>query len=241
MSRVLVIGDVHEPATHPAYLDFVTEIGEQWGCDRVHFIGDIIDHHAISFHARHPDAPGPKEEYALAMRGVQKWYSRFPNATVSVGNHDERVIRLAASVNIPRYYLREYSETWKTPGWQWHEKLTLDGVLYTHGTGNSGHYPAYNVAKNSCCSVVMGHVHQAAGVKWLCGPKSRIFGCDTGCGVDVDHIAMDYGKNITKKPVIACAVVLDGVHPIVEICPCGPGERFHRSRFIGRRRRKSAA
>jgi len=231
MSRVLIVGDVHEPATHPGYLDFVSDIGEEWGCDRVHFIGDIIDHHAVSFHARHPDAPGPKEEYELALYGTQKWYRRFPKATVSVGNHDERVIRLAASVNIPRYYLREYSEVWGTPGWKWSEQTLIDGVLYTHGTGCGGMHPAYNMAKNNCCSVVMGHVHSAAGVKFMCGPKSRIFGVDTGCGVDSNHLAMDYGRNIARKPIVACAVVLDGVQPFLEICPCASGERYHRSRF----------
>lgn len=231
MSRVLCIGDIHEPATHPGYLDFVSDIGAAWKCDRVHFIGDIVDHHAISFHARHPDAPGPKEEYEITLEGVHKWYSRFPKATVSVGNHDERVLRLAASVNVPRYYLREYSEVWKTPGWEWSEQLVIDDVLYTHGTGCSGIHPAYNLAKNTCCSVAIGHVHSVAGVQFLCGPRSRLFGVDVGCGVDATHIAMDYGRNIVRKPIISCAVILDGVHPFVEICPCGPGEQYHRSRF----------
>lgn len=237
MSRVLVIGDIHAPAEHPGYLDFVTEIGEQWRCDQVHFIGDIVDHHAISFHARHPDAPGPKEEYAIAVACISRWYRRFPGATVNVGNHDERTLRLAASVNIPRHYLRDYSDVWKTPGWSWHNKLTIDDVLYTHGTGCSGLHPAYNFARSCGCSVVIGHVHSVCGVQYLCGPRSRIFGVDTGCGVDKNHIAMDYGRNLIRKPIVACSVILDGVHPIVEVCPCGPGERFHRSRYKRKQRK----
>lgn len=236
MSRVLVIGDIHEPAVHPGYLDFVSDIGEQWNCDRVHFIGDIVDHHAISFHARHPDAPGPKEEQAIARLGINRWYKRFPKATVNIGNHDARVLRLAASVNIPRYYLKDYSEVWETPGWGWYDKLMIDGVLYTHGTGFGGLHPAYNAAKACCCSIVIGHVHSVAGISFLCGPRSRLFGVDTGCGVDVDHVAMDYGRNLVRKPIISCAVVIDGVHPIVEVCPCGPGERYHRSRYNRKRR-----
>lgn len=231
MSRVLVIGDIHAPAEHPGYLDFVTEIREQWQCDRVHFIGDVVDHHAISFHAHHPDAPGPKDEKELAQRCIDRWYKRFPDASVNIGNHDARIIRLAATVNIPSYYLRDYSEVWHTPGWTWYDHTEIDGVTYRHGTGCSGLHPAYNLARASCCSVVIGHVHSTAGVAYLCGPQSRIFGVDTGCGVDDRHIAMAYGKDNVRKSIIACVVIIDGTHAISEICPCGPGERFSRSRY----------
>ena len=58
MSRVLVIGDVHEPATHPAYRAFVSDLYSAWNCDRVVFIGDVVDHHCISFHKKDVDADG---------------------------------------------------------------------------------------------------------------------------------------------------------------------------------------
>jgi len=44
MTRVLVIGDVHEPASHPAYLSFCQHLAEKWDTQRVVFIGDIPPH-----------------------------------------------------------------------------------------------------------------------------------------------------------------------------------------------------
>jgi hypothetical protein len=39
---------------------------------------------------------------------------------------------------------------------------------------------------------------------------------NVGCGVDVKHIAMDYGSNCLKKPIVSCGVVIDG-HPYLEL------------------------
>ena len=62
MTRVLVIGDVHEPAAHPGYLAFCQYLEDKWEPDRVVFIGDLLDMHAVSFHASEPDAPGAEDE-----------------------------------------------------------------------------------------------------------------------------------------------------------------------------------
>jgi hypothetical protein len=33
---------------------------------------------------------------------------------------------------------------------------------------------------------------------------------NVGCGVDRKHLAMKYGEDHIKKPVISCGVVIDG-------------------------------
>jgi hypothetical protein len=234
MARVLVIGDIHEPVTHPAYLKFCTDIYEAWNCDTVHFIGDVVDWHGISFHARHPEAPGTMDEYEMALAGVQKWYKQFPKATVSIGNHDERIIRLGESVNIPARFIRDYADVWETPGWTWEHETIIDDVYYYHGVGSRGKFPAYNTIAKMCMSVVMGHVHSAGGVKWMVNPRARFFGMDTGCGIDDRAVAMAYGKHNKIRSVLSCGVVLDGM-PYHEIMPATRGEKYHRSRFKRRR------
>jgi len=91
MSRVLVIGDIHEPVSHPGYLSFCQDLHKAWNCNAVVFIGDVADFQAISFHTIHPECPGPGDEYMLAKQKIQKWYKAFPKAKVCIGNHDERV------------------------------------------------------------------------------------------------------------------------------------------------------
>ena len=230
MSRVLVIGDVHEPATHPAYRSFVEDLYYEWECDRVVFIGDILDLHSISFHQRDVDCEGVTREADIASNGIAKWYKAFPKASVMIGNHDERVLRLAASVNIPSRFIKDYAETWNTPKLSWSRDTIIDGVHYFHGTGCAGKSPALNAAIRTMMPTVIGHVHSVAGVSWACAPNSRVFGMVTGCGVDIHHPAMNYGKNLIKKPILSAGVVIDGI-PYHEIMPMARGEHYHRSRF----------
>ena len=55
MARVLVIGDLHLPAEHPDYYAFIKDVKRKYRTDTTVFIGDIVDHHAISFHKKHPE------------------------------------------------------------------------------------------------------------------------------------------------------------------------------------------
>jgi hypothetical protein len=110
----------------------------------------------------------------------------------------------------------------------------IDKVTYVHGTGFGGATPALNAAKKSMGSIVCGHVHSVGGVHWAAGPTARIFGLDTGCGVDIEHAAMRYGRNMLTKPILSAGVVIDG-YPYHEPMPMGRGEPFHRSKFRGKR------
>jgi len=175
MSKILVIGDIHEPACHVGYRKFCQDLYDAWGCKRVVFIGDIIDHHCISFHARDVDADGVTREAETAYKGVRKWYKAFPRAEVMIGNHDERVFRLAASVNIPARFIRDYDLVWDTPKWQWKRDTEIDDVYYFHGTGLSGQMPALKRAIKNGQNSVMGHCHSVAGVKWSAGDCLSVF------------------------------------------------------------------
>lgn len=230
MARVLVIGDAHAPVTHPGYLPFCVDLAEEYDCDKIVCIGDIVDWHAISFHTRHPEAPGPKDEYELAKECVAKWCDAFPKAVVTIGNHDERVVRVAEDAGIPEAFIRRYEDMWETPGWQWATEFIIDDVYYFHGTGTGGLHPAYNSMKKMLMSVVQGHIHSAAGIKWAANPQKRIFGMDVGCGIDDRAYAFAYGKNQKVRSILGAGVVIDGV-PFHRICPIGPGEKYHRSRF----------
>lgn len=221
MARVLVVGDVHAPCTKAGYMEFCRDIYDAWDCDTVVFIGDLIDWHGISFHAREPGAPGVVDEYKMALACVQEWVLEFVDAEhiyVTIGSHDDRPARLAASVDIPAGFIRDYQEIWNTPGWDWVYDTIIDDVYYFHGLGFSGNSPAYNAAKAMGMSVVMGHIHHVGGIKWMVSPVKRWFGMDTGCGIDDRKWAFAYAKHIKKRSVISCGVVIDGI-PYFEIMP----------------------
>ncbi|MCK5608960.1 metallophosphoesterase [Candidatus Pacearchaeota archaeon] len=230
MSRVLTIGDIHEPVSHPGYLDFCKDLYDEWRCNEVVFIGDIADWHAVSFHAAHPECPGPDDEFKVAKKGIDRWRKAFPKAKVCIGNHDERIIRLAESVNIPKRFIRDYADIWETPEWTWDWDFIIDDVYYFHGTGNGGIHASFNAMKKRLMSVVMGHCHSVAGIKWLVNPQKRIFGMDVGTGIDVRAMQFAYGKHCIQKPIISAGVILNGM-PYHEMMPCGRNEQYARENY----------
>jgi len=228
--HILIVGDCHEPVAHPGYLRFCQDLRDKHKCDTVMFIGDLVDFHAISFHSKHPDAPGPKDEYELAFEKVKKWNKVFPKAQVCIGNHDARVIRVAEENGIPSRFIRSYAETWETPGWKWENDFTLDEVYYFHGCGTGGVHPAFNSMLRQLQSVVQGHIHSAGGIKWRANSSRRVFGMDTGCGIDDRAYAFAYGRDQKIRSILSAAVVIDGV-PHHEIMQCGAGEKYSRAKF----------
>jgi len=215
MSKVLVVGDIHAPATDKRYLNFCKKIYKKYDCNKVVFIGDIIDHEAISRHEKNPELPAALDEFNLALKEVKRWHKAFPEAVVCIGNHDERVNRRAKSEGIPSLYLKPFNDVYGTNGWDWDYDHVIDDVLYTHGMGWSGKTPAFNAACQLRKSVVCGHYHSVASITYHTNRDDTIFGMNVGAGVDDDHLAYSYGKFSLKKPVISCGVVING-HPYLE-------------------------
>ena len=232
MSNLLAVGDPHEPVSHPGYLPFCLDLQQKYGCDTVVIEGDIADHQAISFHAANPMCPGPNDEAEMTALSIAKWYKAFPDAKVCIGNHDCRVLRLAEDRNIPARYIRNYNETWGTPGWEWDYEFYINNVCYTHGTGTGGIHPAWNLMTKKMKSVVIGHCHSRAGVKWMSNGDERFFAVDSGCGIDVRAYQFAYGKHFAVRPFLGAAVILnDGTEPHSLPLLCGHGEKYHRSNF----------
>jgi len=209
--RVLVIGDLHQPFTLKEYLPFCKKIYKKYKCNKVVFIGDIIDNHASSYHETNADGFSAGQELSLAISKIQEWYKAFPKAYVTIGNHDKIIMRKAQTSGLSQHWIKDFSEVLGTPGWEFVDSVEIDGVFYTHGTCDS-----YTRAKRDLNSVVSGHLHTKAGIMWFVGRHYRIFGMNIGCGIDYKSYAMAYAIDF-PRPVIACGVVLNnGKLPIVE-------------------------
>jgi predicted phosphodiesterase len=212
MSRVLHIGDLHLPFTHKDYLKFCKKVYKQYKCNKVVFAGDIIDHHAMSYHESDPDGLSAGNELREAQRMVKPWYKAFPKATVTIGNHDALPMRKAITFGIPKAMLRSLAEVYETLGWDWVLEKTIDGVSYIHGKGYGK-----NAALNTCIleqkSIAQGHAHSYAGVQFFTSTDRRIFGLNSGCGIDLKSYAFAYNKNFSVRPILGCGVVIEGVQP----------------------------
>ena len=206
MSKVLIIGDIHEPFCLDGYLQHCKNQYNLFNCNKVVFIGDIIDSHYSSFHSTDPDGMSAKDELNLSIKKLRKWHKAFPKATVIIGNHDRIVARKALANGISAKWIKEYKDVLEVPSWNFKTDETIDNVLYVHGEGAT----AFTKAKTLFQSVVAGHTHTKCYIEYI----NNIFGMQVGCGVDKDSYAMAYAKNYAP-PQIACGVVIDGKLPIL--------------------------
>jgi len=211
-NRVLVIGDLHEPFGRDGYLEFCKQAFVKYECNRVVFIGDIIDNHYSSFHDTDPDGHSAAREFALAEERIKRWYRAFPNAKVCIGNHDLIPNRKVFNAGVSELWVRKIGDVLNVPNWEFGEEFVIDDVLYTHGTSRK----ARNRAKEDFRSVVQGHYHSESYIEFFVGESFKIFAMQIGCGVDRNTYAMAYGKHFKKMHINVGIVLDDGHLPILE-------------------------
>ena len=132
-TRVLVIGDLHEPFCLDGYLDFCKEQYAKHRCNEVVFIGDVIDNHYSSYHETDADGLGGGDELEMAIDKLSDWYNAFPEAIITIGNHDRMIMRKAQTSSIPTKWIKNYKDVLETPGWNFVDRVVIDGVQYIHG------------------------------------------------------------------------------------------------------------
>lgn len=208
-SRVLVIGDLHEPFCLDGYLEFCKQTYANYNCNKVVFIGDIIDNHYSSYHETDADGLGGGDELDQAIKKIANWYKAFPTADVLIGNHDRIIMRKAQTSAIPTKWIKSYKDVLETPKWVFKDRKIIDGVQYVHGEAGTAH----TKCRADMMPTVQGHLHTQCYVQHFVGQNYKIFGMQVGCGIDHDAYAMAYAKR-GKKPAIACGVVINGVNAI---------------------------
>jgi hypothetical protein len=70
---------------------------------------------------------------------------------------------------------------------------------------------AINTARENRQSTVIGHLHTVCNTRYLASYKDLIFGMSVGCGIDHEKYAFAYGKENSRKPVVSCGVILNGI------------------------------
>lgn len=209
--NILIIADTHIPFEHRDYLDHCNDTRKKYKCKQVFHIGDLVDNHAISAHVHDPDGYSPLNEHKEALKRLQFWYKAFPNCGLCIGNHDERVERAAMRHGLTRAYFKDFEDLWELPrGWDYRIQYEIYGVKIFHGMGYSGQYAHRMACIENQRSIVMGHLHANAGAWYTANDDRLIFGLAVGCGIDRKTYAFHYGRDMRRKPVIGCGVIMEG-------------------------------
>lgn len=208
-SPILVFSDVHAPFDHPNFPYFLQDTAKKYGCRQFVCLGDIIDSHAISNHATEPCALGAYTEFDLAIQHIKVYTALFPVCDLILGNHDFRLYRQAATVNIGERFLKPMNEILELPDtWKIHkEELVKNGVHFSHGVNWSGKNGALEKARTERMSACIGHSHSFGGVALNANGKDQIFGMNVGCGINREAYAFAYGRYSKFKETLGCGVV----------------------------------
>lgn len=211
-SRVLVISDLQLPFEHKDSLAFLKWAKKKYSPDKVVCIGDEIDFNALSNFDHDPDGYSPGHELKVALEHLQEYYDLFPKVDACTSNHTDRPLRRAFTAGIPSAFIRSYKEFLQAPkGWNWAHSWEIDGIIYEHGEGFSGHMGALNCALKNGAPTVIGHIHSHAGILYSADSRRIIYGFNVGCLIDKDAYAFRYGKNLKHKPLLGIGIVDKGI------------------------------
>jgi hypothetical protein len=218
-SRILNIGDLHAPYTHPDVLPFLIAVNDMLDPDLVIQLGDEVDGHCLSFHDTDPDLPhSPSSELEAAIELViQPLHGLFPALKLLDSNHGSLVYRRAKHAGIPRQCIRGYSEILQVQGWTWHDDLIVrmasgHNVYYHHA--RSGRATA--TAKEMGMCSVEGHHHGKFTLNYWGGDSSNpMWGVQGGCLIDYKSLAFAYGKSSLPRPKLGVSAIINGVPSLI--------------------------
>ena len=141
-----------------------------------------------------------------------QWIKAFPEAIITIGNHDRLIARKAFSSGLPKQWIKTYNEVLNAPKWRFETETIIDKVLYFHGEGGADLRAAM---LNRRQSIVIGHFHTKAEIIYNASSIDLLFGMCVSSGIDDKSYAMEYAKFNVKKSIVACGVVLEGKIPII--------------------------
>lgn len=212
--RVLIISDLHIPYSVKGYIDFLKKLKKEFKPHIIINIGDELDYHGQSMHDSDHDLDSAGVELNKAIAELQDGLHKlFPKMFLLESNHGSMTLRRAKKYGIPVRALRDLPDLYETPRWSWHSEILLQtkqGPVYLcHG--KSGVYG--KMVKESGASCVQGHFHGKFEITYHRGVFGTRFNMFVGCLIDIDSLAMAYGRNFSVKPILGSGGIAEDGEP----------------------------
>lgn len=215
MLNAICISDLQIPFEHKDAFDFVAHVKKTFFrgiSPRMINMGDEVDQHTLSKWGANPNGMSAKAEFDEAKLRLKQWFKAYPDMRVCVSNHTYRVYKKAYIAGIPEGFMKTVGQAYEAPEtWLWAQRWLIDGILFEHGEMVSGPIAAIRAAIMNRMPTVIGHQHSNGGVIYNASEWDVIWGMNTGCLIDVNQYAFDYGKVLRNKPTLGIGVICDGV------------------------------
>jgi len=207
----LVVSDIHLPFAVDGWLEFIKETHKRFDCnDEIIINGDLWDFHFYSFHTTETDAMNGIDEFDKAKTMTKELAKAFPNVKLTLGNHDNLLVRRIKELGIDKRFTKTLHELFELPStWIIADDFIIDNVYYKHIGCNGGKTGHINSAISNRMSTVSSHLHADGGIGYCTSPNGEtIFGLNSGALCDDDAYAFRYGVNSRFKATLGCGVVI---------------------------------
>ncbi len=216
---IVVMPDLHAPYHHAQALDFMTLVRDTFQPDLVINLGDEADKHAMSFHDSDPNLASAGDELERTIPVMKALHKIFPNMLLCDSNHGSMHYRKAKAHGMPVQYLKDYRDILlpnvRSQGWQWAEnwrvRTPMGDVMFKHQPSG----PILTDAAHNLCNEVVGHHHGKFLIEYAASSARLYWGMYAGCLIDKDSLAFAYGKHTLYKPILGCAVIINGVPTLI--------------------------
>lgn len=166
--RILILGDTHFPWVSQRALEEVYKFAAEFRPEHIVQMGDSVDFYAHSRFPRSHNVYTPKEEEALARKGLEEMWARLkgiaPGAKCYqlLGNHCARPLKqVLTSVPTMEHWIEDYFRSFFSfegveTIYDQRTELEISGIIFTHGfLGREGAHRDFYL-KNT----VVGHLHK---------------------------------------------------------------------------------
>lgn len=216
-SRILCFSCTHFPFHHPDAIAFLRAVKAKYRPTRVISLGDLVDQYGLSHFDKDPDMPSPGIELDMAVDSLKDLYKTFPKVDVVRSNHDVRYNKKAMRAGLPNRLFKDFLDIINAPkGWTFHFDLTT--TLPTGKACYFHHSKGQNVKTNSQTSgmsFVQGHWHEHLELLYWSNSVETNFGMTVGALINYNSMAASYGINNLKRPVLGCAIIVEGIPQLV--------------------------
>lgn len=213
----LFISDIHIPFENKRALHFFKSLKKDFEIpdSNIYSVGDILDLYNFSRWPKSPEAKHTvNQELDLARERIRKWVHAFPEMKIAESNHDQRIMKAAIGAQLPSQVIRGIEEIFEFPkNWQIKKQYVImankwEGLCYH---GEEPFASALQAAISYGINVIEGHKHSIAGVQYTESRMQELWGLDTGCAIDREAYAFEYGDKSKKKPILGGGIVINGV------------------------------
>lgn len=219
-SRILIIPDLHIPFHHINSFKFIKALVEKYDPEIIIFLGDEQDIHSGSMHDHDPNLHSPADELDMALSAFKALYKIVPKALLVESNHGSLFYRRANKNGLPKKVLKTYEEILEAPkGWKWHSDLIIHSsdkkpIYICHGQSAD----VLRNSKNKAMNYIQGHHHSKFEIRYWSNGMDVFWGVTSGCLIDFESLAFEYGRLMLDKPILGATAVINGfprLHPMI--------------------------